>query len=130
MFWKNFYDLCLEKGKSPNAVAKEIGVSSGSITKWKNDHVIPRESTLKIITEYFDTTIDDLLSNEPISRNKEKKPAAISSELDRDMQLISAMVNLLKPEQLDPVLSIMQDLPKLTEDQLLLAAALIRNMVK
>ena len=35
MFWNVFYSLCEQKNLKPNNVAKEIGVSSGVITKWK-----------------------------------------------------------------------------------------------
>ena len=35
-FWKLFSTECLMHGKTPNGVAKEIGISSGTITNWKN----------------------------------------------------------------------------------------------
>lgn len=79
MFWKNFYNFCLEKGKSPNTVAKEIGISSGSITKWKNESVIPREATLKKIADYFGVSVDSLLADEPTIP---ERPGAELTEMD------------------------------------------------
>lgn len=35
-FWQIFCDECIRRGMTPNGVAKEIGVSSGTITNWKN----------------------------------------------------------------------------------------------
>ena len=39
MFWERFYNLCLQKNTKPNPVAKEIGISSGIVTKWKNENI-------------------------------------------------------------------------------------------
>ena len=64
MFWDCFYNLCLKQGKAPNKIAKEIGISSGAITKWKSDNIIPRESTLLKIAEYFGVSVNYLLGNE------------------------------------------------------------------
>ena len=63
MFWKNFFELCSRCDKSPNGVAKELGISSGAITNWKNGRV-PHHSTLLKLAEYFGVSVDYLLGNE------------------------------------------------------------------
>ena len=60
LFWERFYDLCIKCGKKPNPVGKEIGVSSGAITKWKNGTVPPAEVLIKI-SDYFGVSTDYLL---------------------------------------------------------------------
>ena len=62
MFWKNFSNLCVKIGKSPNAVAKELALSSGSITSWKNG-AIPRDTTLIKIADYFGVDVSYLTGN-------------------------------------------------------------------
>lgn len=66
MFWDNFYKLCLNKGSKPNPVAKELGISSATLTKWK-DGTLPNLSTVIDIAEYFHITIDELV-NGPSSK--------------------------------------------------------------
>lgn len=44
--------LCEKIGKSPNAVAKELSISSGSVTAWKNGRT-PKMETISKIAEYF-----------------------------------------------------------------------------
>lgn len=61
MFWDNFVALCNENGTKPNPVAKELGISSGSVTFWKNGKV-PHHSTLLKIADYFDVSVDYLLT--------------------------------------------------------------------
>ena len=63
MFWENFYGLCHSKQMSPNGVAKEIGISSGAITAWKQGKV-PHHDTLIKIANYFGVSVDYLLGNE------------------------------------------------------------------
>lgn len=59
MFWNNFYNLCLQKGISPNAAAKEMKVSSGAVTEWKKGRE-PQMATIKKIADYFGVTVEDL----------------------------------------------------------------------
>lgn len=60
MFYDKYYSMCFATGKSPNAVAKEIGVSSGAVSEWKKGRV-PRFETLQKIADYFHVSVLDLL---------------------------------------------------------------------
>ena len=48
MFWERFYSLCLRNGKRPNPVGKEIGLSSGIISKWKSGGIPNGETLMKL----------------------------------------------------------------------------------
>ena len=61
MFWQRFYDICLAHGTKPNPVAKEIGISSGILTKWKNNGALPNGETLMKLANYFNCSVDYLL---------------------------------------------------------------------
>ena len=71
MFWNVFYGLCLLHDKKPNPVAKELGISSGTITKWKNGS-LPNSSALRKLADYFDVSVDYLLG-----KTDQEKPTAI-----------------------------------------------------
>jgi transcriptional regulator with XRE-family HTH domain len=60
MFWKIFLELCVGNNISPNALAKELKISSGAVTKWK-DGSVPHHSTLLKIANYFNVTVEYLL---------------------------------------------------------------------
>lgn len=66
MFWENFFKLCEEKNTKPLRVVKEIGISAGSITKWKNG-TMPGGQSLNKIAEYFGVSVDYLLGKEKSS---------------------------------------------------------------
>ena len=61
MFYDRFIELCRVKyGKKPNALAKDIGISSGTITEWKNGKKPTLESLVKV-SQFFEVTIDYLI---------------------------------------------------------------------
>ena len=63
IFFERFAELCKGIGETPNSVAKTLGISSGSVTAWKNG-TEPRNKTLSAIADYFGVTTDYLLGKE------------------------------------------------------------------
>ncbi len=61
MFWDRFYELCCSKNTKPNPVAKELGISSAVLTKWKNGISYPNGEFLIKIAKYFNCSIDYLV---------------------------------------------------------------------
>lgn len=80
-FWENYLSECTKIDKSPNAVAKELGIASGSVTAWKNG-TVPHTSTLNKIAEYFGVTVAYLLGYE-------KSPAGAELS-EKDKKLVDA----------------------------------------
>ena len=97
MFWENFYNLCLRAGKAPNTVAKEVGIASGTITKWKNENAVPREQTLRKLADYFSVTVDELL------RDNSEHTNTANAEESPEKDKLSSLLETLSPEQLRQV---------------------------
>lgn len=98
MFWDNFLLLCDRAGKSPNAVAAEIGFkSSGTVTGWK-DGTIPYERNLKKIADYFGVTVDYLLNgqkeNAPGSDAESEIEKALAQATPAQRELISSILDM------------------------------------
>lgn len=83
MFWHNFSILCASIGKSPNSVAKELGIPSGSITAWRKGS-IPRGSTVKKLAEYFGVKVGYLLDGEEKEKPADQKADGLD-ELEDDL---------------------------------------------
>lgn len=64
MFWDNYRNLCEKEKKSPNKVAAELGIASGTVTGWKNG-ALPRKPVLDKICDYFGVTTGYLLGEKP-----------------------------------------------------------------
>ena len=63
MFWDTYLKLCESEGKKPQPVALEMGIKSGSVTKWKNG-AMPSLENLQKISSHFGVTIDYLIYGE------------------------------------------------------------------
>ena len=61
MFYDNFVRLCSEVGKSPSAVAVEIGLQKSAVTYWKNGRSNPSDVNLQKIADYFGVSLEELL---------------------------------------------------------------------
>lgn len=62
IFFDRYSELCKEANSSPNAIAKLLSISLGSVTAWKNG-TLPRTETIKRIADYFHVSADYLLGN-------------------------------------------------------------------
>lgn len=60
-FWERFYNMCIARNTKPNPLAQKIGISSGSLSKWKNSGTLPNGEMLVKIANYFDCSVDYLL---------------------------------------------------------------------
>ena len=94
MFWERFVQLCAERNTKPNPVAKELGISSGAVTNWKNG-AVPQSATLKRIADYFGVSTSYLLGvvddPDPIALvDPSKKDPPMLTKLEEIMQDMTA----------------------------------------
>lgn len=115
-FWDNFVKLCNENGKKPNPVAKELGISSGSVTGWKNG-VLPRDTAVRKIADYFGVSVDYLLGK----TDQKEKPL-----IDADEELTECVETLKSRPDLRVFISYAQDAdPSAIE----LLSSVVQNMI-
>lgn len=84
-FWERFYELCAEIGKKPNPVGKEIGVSSGVISKWKSGG-IPNGENLILLSDYFGVSTDYLLGRAEKQQEEQQIAPTETDESDSNKQ--------------------------------------------
>ena len=101
MFFKTLIRLCDINGTSPNAVAKEVGISSGTVTGWKNGSQ-PRRSAVEKMAEYFGVPYEYMMGYTqnktpltPEDKERIRKRKYIENELmkmpDEELQLFFKM---------------------------------------
>lgn len=80
LFYERFLYLCRNVGKSPNAVAAELGLSSAVVTYWSRGSK-PRDSTIHKIANYFNVPVSFLISDAiPINMYQEVRQEPQSTE--------------------------------------------------
>ena len=63
MFYERLKKICNENGTSPTALVRDMGMSSGNVTKWKEGGY-PSIKVLKEIAKRFNVSLDYLLEME------------------------------------------------------------------
>ena len=99
MFFEKFKHLSKENGISVNAVAKELNLSSGSVTAWKNG-TNPNANTVSRIAQFFGVSDKYLLglTDDPMPSEAQAIPAIPAT----DKQLKFALFG--DPEMDDDIL--------------------------
>lgn len=59
--YKKFASLLEEKNKTAYQVSKDTGVSTATLSNWKNGNYIPKVDKLKILADYFGVSIEYFL---------------------------------------------------------------------
>ena len=80
MFYKTLLNECDKKGVKLTNVFKELGLSSGNMSRWKNG-VTPSAVNLKKLSDYFGISVDDLLGNKV-----HLKDERLESEQDKEIK--------------------------------------------
>lgn len=93
MFYDRLLALCQENNEKITPVIKKLGLSAGSIARWRNG-TVPDGNTICKIAEYFNVSSDYLLEKTDIKKSP--------SEVDEDKILKGDLAKIflgLLPEQ-------------------------------
>ena len=114
MFYDNFLRLCEDRGVSPTRVLTNLGISKGSLSRWR-DGGEPLNETKKKIADYFGITVRQLMDGEI-----ENAPAPEQSEDDEldeileearknpDLKMLFSLSSKATPEEIKKYIQIIK----------------------
>lgn len=85
-FARNVRDLRISRKLNQIQLGEKLAYSSKAVSKWENGDVMPDIVTLKMIAEFFQISVDDLISNRNVVFRSHRK---------RNRALITAVSSLL-----------------------------------
>lgn len=105
-FYRNYIRLCSRKGKSPSAVALEIGLTKSSVTRWKAGG-IPSDVTLTKIADYFGISVSELVAdagdgeekNHPVTSDDRMNPDYLKLNAANRAAIDAAIAAFLASQQ-------------------------------
>lgn len=86
MYYQNFEQLCKQNNVTPNKVSKETGISTATLTSWKQGKYTPKTDKLKIIAEFFNVSLEYLMQNEEVEWNPSEQTVDYSLSLTEEEQ--------------------------------------------
>ncbi len=103
LFFERFCALCKAHNESPNAAARAIGKSSGSVTAWKKG-TLPRYETMKALADRFGVSVDYLAGNTTDPQPEPEEPQARSRREDLMFALFQGREDVITDEMYDEIL--------------------------
>lgn len=90
MFYDNIYKICNDKGTTPTTVLKELGFSTGNVSKWKNGSV-PNIDMCVAIAQKLNVSLDYLILL--------KGPASNSALSDSEQEWLDIIAHIPEDKQ-------------------------------
>ncbi len=72
-FSKNLLTLRKSRGLSQVQLAEALNYTDKAVSKWEKNETIPDITSLSAIAEYFDITVDDLISSRNVVKKSNRK---------------------------------------------------------
>ena len=86
-FYDNYVSLCNLAGKSPSAVALEIGLTKPTVNRWKNGSM-PTDATIRKVADFFGVSVAEL--KETLNLQDVIYETAKANDLVKAKQLLEA----------------------------------------
>lgn len=114
-----FEKLCEQRGVTPYRVCKETGITTATISNWKAGRYIPKADKMQKIADYFNVSIQYLMTGNEDLKEKSPKLTArderdIEKILNRTREQLLTQEGLMfegdfaTPEAIESILSAMQ----------------------
>ena len=72
-FARNVRELRLDRKLNQIQLGEKLSYTSKAVSKWENGDVMPDIVTLKMIADFFDISVDALVSNKNVIRKSHRK---------------------------------------------------------
>lgn len=111
MYYENFEKLCVLNDVRPGTVSKATGISTATLTSWKQGKYTPKQDKLQLIADYFGVSIDYLMTGEDKSDLSDKKyyindeTAEMADKIfhNKELRLLFDAARDAQPEDLETV---------------------------
>lgn len=111
-FYEVFLRLCAQKGKAETTVCRELGLSPATAKIWRNGS-IPRNSTVKMLAEYFGVDISIFDNEFPEPPIPTEPPAMIPCHvITADESALLMMMTKLNEKERTAVYNLVKELAK------------------
>lgn len=122
MGYEAFERLCKAKGVTPYRVAKDTGVTTATLSSWKNGRYIPKTDKLQILADYFGVSVDCFIgvqTDEQPEYYYDKETLEMAQKLfeNKDLRILFDAAKDIDPSDLFFVYSLIQRMKKTNKDE-------------
>lgn len=114
-----FERLCAGKGVSAYKVAKETGVTTGTLSSWKMGRYVPKEEKMRKLADYFGVSVEYLKTGkDPEGYYENDETARIAQEIhdNTDLRGLFSAAQDASPQTIKTLYEILLTLKKQEEN--------------
>ena len=118
MYYENFQKLCESRDVKPSTVSRATGISTATLTSWKQGKYTPKTDKLQLIADYFGVTLELLMTgetNDGYYFDDETAQTAQAIFENKELRLLFDDARDAKPEDLQAVHSMLLALKRKEE---------------
>lgn len=93
MFYDVFLKLCNDRGITPSAACREMGINKSNITFWKNGKSNPSDLTIMKISLYFKADFEELKKGLVVYNDQPKADYIVSDSNNEQTPIIEQSSN-------------------------------------
>ena len=88
MYYQNFEELCRQNSVTASKVARGTGISTSTLTSWKQGKYTPKTDKLKLIADYFGVTLEYLMRKEELEWNPKEQSIGFSMFISEEESIL------------------------------------------
>ena len=100
MFYERFHEICKKRGTTATAIVKDLGLSSGNMTNWKNGRKPKTEVAIKI-AQRLEVSVEYLMGEE--TEVKDGSPRVDLTDADIKFALFGGDAEYISDEAFEDV---------------------------
>lgn len=117
MYYENFKKLCESKGVKPADVSKATGIATATLSSWKNGNYVPKQDKLQLVADYFNVSIDYLLTGKENEFTIEMAKTDVDlTNMDLRLKTYALKLAELPKEKQDQIISLIDMLEDKKEE--------------
>lgn len=92
MYYENFEELCKKNNVKPSKVSRATGISTATLTSWKQGKYTPKQDKLQLVADFFHVSVDYLMTGkEPTDSKYTADTAHLVAQIRKDAELTEAL---------------------------------------
>lgn len=96
-----FEDLCAKRGVTPYRVSKETGISTATLTSWKQGKYTPKEEKMQKIADYLGVSRKYLLTGKEEENKTDEEYAVIAGKVMSEPALMDMIDDYMLLDDVD-----------------------------
>lgn len=101
--WEIFEKLCRDMGVRPGTVGRELGISTATLTGWKQGKYTPKMDKMMKIADFFNVPVSYLMTGELEEYYENDETAEIAQKIhdNREMRMLFSAAKDVSPDVLE-----------------------------